>query len=238
MGARTAALTEDFSDDQGNRGVLLYSDTKLARMVKRVHDAGWQAAIHAIGDRAVEQAVDAVEAALASTGVSNAERRHRVEHASILSERLVERMARLKIIAAVQPQFVLTDFWTIDRVGPERYRWAYPFRMMLESGVPMSLGSDCPVERLDAFELIYRAVTRDAHSQNERLSVAETIRLYALGGAYAGFEEGTRGSISPGRLADMVVLDRDIFAGPASEIPACRPQMVLVGGTRHVLGAV
>ena len=230
MGARTAAMTEDFADDPGNRGILLHSDELLAEMVRNVHLAGWQAAIHAIGDRAVGQAVDAIEAALKETGESNLTRRHRIEHASILSEELIERMARLKIHAAVQPQFIITDFWTINRVGPERYRWAYPFKTMMNKGIPMSLGSDCPVERLDAFELIYRAVTRDEHSPNERLSVEDVIRLYALGGAHASFEESSRGSLEPGKLADLVVLDRDIFSIPASEIADCKAEQVLVSG--------
>jgi len=231
MGARTAALSEDFADDPGNRGILLHTDEELTDMVRNVHGAGRQAAIHAIGDRAVEQAVNAIETVLAETGEDNSARRHRVEHASILSEKLVERMARLKILAAVQPQFIVTDFWTIDRVGPERYRWAYPFRTLMESGVPMSLGSDCPVERLDAFELICRAVTRDEYSPDECLTVEDAVRLYALGGAHAAFEEANRGSIEPGKLADMVVLDRDIFNIPASEIAECRAELVLVGGT-------
>ena len=234
MGARTAAMNEDFADDPGNRGILLHTDEELAEMVRNVHLAGWQAAIHAIGDRAVEQSVDAIEAALRETGESNLTCRHRIEHASILSEGLIERMARLKILAAVQPQFIITDFWTINRVGPERYRWAYPFKTMMEKGIPMSLGSDCPVERLDAFELIYRAVTRDEHSPNERLSVEDVIRLYSLGGAHASFQESARGSLEPGKLADMVVLDRDLFSVPASEIADCRAEQVFVGGSCYV----
>ena len=234
MGAKTAAMNEDFADDPGNRGILLHTDEQLAEMVRNVHLAGWQAAIHAIGDRAVGQAVDAIEAALKETGESNLTRRHRIEHASILSQGLVDRMARLNILAAVQPQFIITDFWTINRVGPERYRWAYPFKTMMKKGIPMSLGSDCPVERLDAFELIYRAVTRDEHSPNERLSVEDVIRLYSLGGAYASFQESDRGSLEPGKLADIVVLDRDIFSIPSSEIIACRAEQVFVGGSCYV----
>ena len=230
MGASTAALTEDYADDPGNRGMLLHSDEELAEMVRKVHRAGWQAAIHAIGDRAVAQAVDAIETALAETGEDNFTRRHRIEHASILSEEVAERMARLKILAAVQPQFIITDFWTISRVGPERCRWAYPFRTLMKAGVPLSFGSDCPVERLDAFELICRAVTRDEHSPDECLSVEDAIRLYALGGAHAAFEEGNRGSIQPGKLADIVVLDRDIFDIPAAELTDCKVELVLVDG--------
>jgi predicted amidohydrolase YtcJ len=230
MGASTAALTEDFLDSPGNRGILLHTDEQLAEMVRNVHLAGWQAAIHAIGDRAVGQAVDAIESALKETRESNATRRHRIEHASILSEELVERMARLKIVAAVQPQFIITDFWTINRIGPERNRWAYPFKTMIEKGIPMSLGSDCPVERLDAFELIHRAVNRNEYSPNERLSVEEVIRLYALGGAHASFQESVRGSLETGKLADIVILDRDIFNIPSSEIADCRAEQVLVSG--------
>jgi predicted amidohydrolase YtcJ len=100
----------------------------------------------------------------------------------------------------------------------------------VESGVPTSFGSDCPVEHLDAFELIYRAVTRDEHSKNECLSVEEAIRLYAGTAPYFAFEEDRRGSLSPGMLADMVVLDRDIFTIPIEEIPRLKAERVFVGG--------
>ncbi len=230
MGAWTAGMREPFTDRPDTSGLLMRTQEELTEMVRKVHNAGWQAAVHAIGDLAVETTVNAFETVLNETGEDNRVRRHRVEHASILAEDLVERMARLHILAAVQPQFVITDFWTIDRVGPERYRWTYPFRTLMESGVPTSLGSDCPVENLDAFELIYRAVTRDEHSQSECLTVEETVRLYALGGAYAAFQENIRGSIEAGKLADMVVLDTDIFNVPPSDIPRCRPSVIVLGG--------
>lgn len=235
MGAWTAGMREPFCDRPDTSGLLMHTQEELTEMVRKVHNAGWQAAVHAIGDLAVETTVNAFETVLTETGEDNRVRRHRVEHASILAEDLVERMARLHILAAVQPQFVVTDFWTIGRVGPERYRWSYPFRTLMEAGVPTSLGSDCPVERLDAFELIYRAVTRDAQSQPECLTVEETVRLYALGGAYASFEENTRGSIEPGKLADMVVLDTDIFSAPPPDILECRPTLVVLGGKKYRL---
>jgi predicted amidohydrolase YtcJ len=230
MGARTAAMVDDYTDDPGNKGWLLHTDEAMTDMVRRVHKAGWQAAVHAIGDKAIEQVADAIETVLNETGESNLVRRHRVEHASILSENLINRMAELKIFAAVQPQFVLTDWWTIERVGPERYRWTYPFKTMLEAGIPTSFGSDCPVERVDAFELIYRAVTRDTHSPSECLTVEEAVRVYCTGGPLFAFEEDRRGTLRPGMLADMVVLDRDIFTIPQEEIPNCKAEMVYVGG--------
>ncbi|MCX6375863.1 MAG: amidohydrolase [Armatimonadetes bacterium] len=233
MGARTAAMVDDFTDDPGNKGLLLHTDEEMTEMVRKVHRSGWQAAIHAIGDRAVEQAVDAIETVLAETGEDNRVRRHRVEHASILSEKLVEKMARLHILAAVQPQFVITDFWTVDRVGPERYRWTYPFRTLMQAGVPISFGSDSPVELLDAFELIHRAVTRDEHSRQECISVEQAIRIYALGGPYFAFQETEHGSLQPGKFADMVVLDRDVFTIPPSEIPLCKAEATFVGGAAN-----
>lgn len=233
MGAWTAGMRQSFTDRPETSGLLMHTQEELTEMVRKVHNAGWQAATHAIGDLAIETVINAYETVLTETDEDNRVRRHRVEHASILAEDLVERMARLHILAAVQPQFVLTDFWTIERVGPERYRWTYPFRTLLEKGVPTSLGSDCPVERLDAFELIYRAVTRDAHSPSECLTLEETIRLYALGGAYAAFEENLRGSIEAGKLADMVVLDTDIFGAQPADILTTRPTLVIVGGQHY-----
>ena len=233
MGAWTAGMREPFTDRPETSGLLMHAQDEMTEMVRKVHSARWQAATHAIGDLAIETAINAYETVLRETGEDNRVRRHRIEHASILAEDLVARMASLHILAAVQPQFVLTDFWTINRVGPERYRWTYPFRTLVEAGIATSLGSDCPVERLDAFQLIYRAVTRDAYSQSECLTVEETIRLYALGGAYAGFEEGLRGSLEAGKLADIVVLDTDIFGSDPSDIAKCRPTHVIIGGQYH-----
>ena len=230
MGARTAAMIEDFSDDPGNRGMLLIDQAALTDQIKKAQAAGFQTATHAIGDRAVEVTVNAIDSALAHQSNTL---RHRVEHASQMTRRALVKMANRTIPVSVQPQFVQTDFWTIQRVGPERYRWSYPFKTMIGAGVPCAMSSDCYVERLDPYELIYRAWERDEHSKQESLTPEETIRAYTGGGAFASHQEHDLGSISEGKLADVVVLPRPIFDIPPAEILDLRPEFVLTGGQRR-----
>jgi len=227
FGARTAALREDYSDAPGNRGELLIELTELTDMVKHAQALGFQTATHAIGDRAVETVVTAIETACAH---QPNRLRHRVEHASQMTERAMVKMAHLAIPVSVQPQFVLTDFWTPQRVGPRRYRWSYPFRTMLKNGVRLAMSSDCWVERLDPYELMYRAWVRDTASQSESLTPAETLRAYSRGSAFAAHQEEDRGSLEEGKLADAVVYPRSPFSLPPDELLKLRPSLVLVAG--------
>lgn len=229
-GARTAAMHEDYADDPGNQGLLLIDQPELTDMVKHAQSHHFQCAIHAIGDRAVDVTVGAIEAALARQ-VNHL--RHRVEHASQMTERAMVKMAHHAIPVALQPQFVQSDFWTRDRVGPERYKWAYPFRRMMKAGVPCAMSSDCYVERLDPYELIHRAWLRDEHSRDEALLPFDVIRAYTAGSAWAGHQEESRGTIEEGKLADVVVFPESPFELQMDDILQLRPELVLVGGVRH-----
>jgi predicted amidohydrolase YtcJ len=157
-------------------------------------------------------------------------RRHRIEHASQMTSEALEKMAKLRIPVCIQPQFVTSDFWTIDRVGSGRMRWSYPFRTMLDAGIPLSMGSDCPVERIDPMQLIKSAVTRDDYTERERLTVDQALRAYCLGGAYAAFEEQDKGSLEPGKLADFAVLSDDIYEASHADLKDIRVEMTVVGG--------
>lgn len=118
LGARTAALKEPYSDDRKKRGMMLYTQRKLERLISKAHTSGLQLGVHAIGDRAIENALHAYEKALKKTPRKN--HRHRIEHCSVLNPRLIRWMKRLSLVASVQPHFVISDFWTVDRVGPKR----------------------------------------------------------------------------------------------------------------------
>ncbi|MDH7600901.1 MAG: amidohydrolase [Armatimonadota bacterium] len=229
MGARTAALKEPYADDPDNTGVLFRSDTELADILREIQSRGFQAAIHAIGDLAVETALRGIAKA-AAFGNDGNYLRHRIEHASVLAPDLINEMARLAVVAVVQPQFVITDFWTRERVGEERYRWCYPFKTMLATGVALAMGSDCPVERLDAVELIHRAVNREPFSAAECLTAEETVRAYSLGSAYAGHSERFAGSLEVGKYADFTVISQDIFAVEPEAISETQVQATVVGG--------
>jgi predicted amidohydrolase YtcJ len=234
MGARTAALTAAYTDDPSTTGTLIHSHDELTDLAVATHQAGFQLAIHAIGDRAIDESLDAIEAALSSDS-NSIDRRHRIEHASILRPDQIQRMARLGVIACVQPQFATTDFWTHERVGPERLSWIYPFKSLLNGDVHLAGGSDCPVEALNPFQGIQRAMLRNQATQAEQLTLDEALRLFTLGGAAAGFEEDDKGSLESGKLADLLVLPHGLDEVDPSQIEQIRPDLVIVGG-KVVLG--
>jgi predicted amidohydrolase YtcJ len=228
LGAQTAWLAEPYADKPPTRGIRIYEPDDLKAKARDAQRKGFQLAIHAIGDQALRETIDAIEFAL--DGEDNALHRHRVEHASLAPPDCVERMARLKIVATLQPQFVTSDTWTPDRIGPTRARWAYPFKTLLRAGVPITLSSDCPVERLDAFACLASAVGRHAWSPEETLTPEEAIRAYCLGSAYAAHMDDRVGSLEVGKLADFVVLSDDPTKRDATGIAKLRAEQVFVNG--------
>lgn len=237
MGPSTAAMTVDYADSPGNRGEFIYPYDTLESMCKEVHSAGCQLVIHAIGDAAVDACMDAMEAA---AGEDLRAARHRIEHASLVRPDQIERLARTGIVSCVQPQFTVTDFWTVRRLGQERKGWIYPFASMLEAGCILAGGTDSPVERLDALEAIGRAVVRDApwrgadksegYLESERLTVEQAWDLFTKGSAYAGFNEKKIGTLEPGMLCDFIALDEDPFAIEPERIETLAPALTVVGG--------
>lgn len=229
MGARTCAMCEEFADEPGNCGLLFRTDDELAEMLIEVQRNGNQAAIHTIGDLAICQAISGIEKAMPEGNAGNAHR-HRLEHVAQMSPKILADMARLNVMASVQPQFIVTDFWTRERVGPERYKFIYPFKSMLDAGIKFGMGSDCPVERLSTMELLHRAVNRDPMSQNECLTVEEALRAYTNGSAYICFEENDKGSLEIGKLADFVVLSENPFMVESSHLGKIIPLNTVLGG--------
>lgn len=227
LGARTAALFQPYHDEPTRKGIMLYTQEKLNMLVMKAHKAGFQLAVHAIGDRAVDMVLTALEKALKEA--PKKDHRHRIEHASVLNERLIQRMKKLKVIASVQPHFVVSDFWVADRVGSTRARWVYPFKTLIQEGVLTTGGSDCPVEPIDPLLGIWAAVAREAFPE-ERISVDDALRLYTVNAAYASFEEDIKGSIDVGKLADLVVLSREPHEISPNEIRDVKVEMTIVGG--------
>ena len=203
LGARTAALREPYADDPGNSGMLLLKDSELDEMVDRADAMGHQVIVHAIGDRAVEQAVRA----LSRVSGSGNPRRHRVEHASLLPKDLRSKMAKHGIRAAVQPCFVTSDTWAAERLGEERLRDLYPFRSMLEEGIAISGGSDSPVESLSPVLGAWAAMTRGGSVPEESLSLEESLALYTTSAAENGLDQLALGEGAP---ADFTLFDSDI----------------------------
>ena len=227
LGARTAALHASYSDDPSTKGMMLYREEKLEELIMKAHRAGLQLAIHAIGDQAVDVVLTALEETLKE--IPREDHRHRVEHASVLSETLIRRMKKLGVIASVQPHFVVSDFWVADRLGPKRARWTYPFKTLIGEGVPTVGGSDCPVEPIRPLLGIQAAVSRKSFPE-EQISVDEALRMYTIDAAFASFEEDAKGSIEVGKLADLVVLSRDPRRVLPDEIKDIVVETTFVGG--------
>ena len=203
IGARNAALFEPYADAPSTRGRLNYPQEELDQLVKRAHEAGFQLMIHAIGDRAIEAALTALERA----GVTP-EDRPRIEHFELPTEEQLERAARLGVIASMQPNFVQ---WSgpgslyEKRLGPERDRRIDPHRRVLERKIPLAFGSDgMPFGPLYGI----RCAVSAPH-EPQRPTAEEALRAYTWGGAYAGFQERELGTLEPGKRADLVVLTED-----------------------------
>jgi len=226
LGGRTAALEEPYADMPEKKGMLIYSPEELKEMVLKIHKAGFQAAIHAIGDRAIKVTLNAIENAVK---YEPRDHRHRIEHASVVSPEIIERMKKLNVVAVCQPHFIFTDFWAKDRVGPERARWVYALKSLKEN-IVVAGSSDCPVEPIDPLKGIWAAVTRPFLPKNEKLTVEEAIEIYTRGGAYASFEEDEKGTIEEGKLADLVVLSEDPTKIDSEKIKEIAVDMVVVDG--------
>ena len=227
LGARTAALKEPYNDAPETSGMLVSSQEKLEDQFLEAHSSGLQLAVHAIGDKAVDVALQAFEKALRK--VPKGDARHRIEHASVLNEKLIRRMKRLGIIASVQPHFIVSDFWVQQRLGKDRARWVYPFKSLLKGGILICAGSDCPVEPIFPLLGVWAAVTKQSNPK-EKLTVEEALRLYTLNAAYAAFEEALRGTIEEGKLADLTVLSDDPFEVNPERLREIKVLMTIVDG--------
>ncbi len=227
LGARTAALKEPYSDKPETRGMMLYTQRKLNKLVLKAHKAGLQLAVHAIGDHAIEAALKAFSKALKKFPREN--HRHRIEHCSVLNPKLIRRMKRLGLIASVQPHFIISDFWVVNRVGKDRARWVYPFKTLMDDGLIVASGSDCPVEPINPILGVWAAVARKSFPE-ESLTMEEALRTYTLNAAYASFDENKKGTIEVGKFADITILSDDLFDVPPKKIKRAIVEMTIVDG--------
>lgn len=216
LGSRGAALHAPYADDPGNTGLLLLRPEELQQKVDVFMARGFQVCIHAIGDRANTLALDVLERAMAE--VPDNAGRHRIEHAQVLRREDVPRLAKLGVVASMQPSHATSDMaWAEARLGPERIRGAYAWRSILDSGAALAFGSDFPIEEPDPLAGIYAARTRqDAEGRpaggwhpEQRITGEEALYAFTVGAAYASFAEDRRGALRPGMDADFTVLSVD-----------------------------
>jgi predicted amidohydrolase YtcJ len=228
LGARTAALYEPYEDDSSTKGITLMTEEELNEIVRTIHKQGSQLAIHAIGDYGIDLVINAIEAALKSS--PRKDHRHRIEHCELLSTDQIERINRLGIVASMQPNFVGEwsgpDSLYEARLGKRRLRQNNPFRALLDEGIRVPFGSDgMPFHPLYG---IHSAVNH--YIKDSRISIEEAVRCFTLDAAYSSFEDDLKGSIEPGKLADITVLENDLVEVPSEEIKDVLVCLTMVGG--------
>ncbi len=235
LGSRTAAMLSPYTDDPTNSGLPRYTQQSLSAMADERTAHGFQVGFHAIGDRANAMALDAFAAAESHTAAKSL--RLRIEHAQVLDAADLDRFAALGVIASMQPSHLLTDMrWAAQRLGPERLRYAYAWRSLLDREVTLAFGTDYPVESINPLRGLYSAVTRQntagtqTFEPQERLSLAQAIYAYTQASAFAEFREQQKGRLEPGFVADLVVLDRDITAVPSAALLHTRVLRTVVNG--------
>ncbi len=236
LGARTAALCAPYAGEPANAGVLTLEPEQLREIARRAAKGGVALAIHAIGDRANHLVLDVLE----EVRPLDPALRHRIEHVQLLAAEDVPRLARSGIVASMQPIHAPHDQLMAGRYWGARTARAYAWRSLLDAGTVLAFGSDAPVESFNPFLGLYAAVTRRHESggapgpagwhPEQRLALAEAVRAYTWGAAYAAGLESRLGKLAPGFLADLVVLDRDVFALPPESLLETRVRRVMVGG--------
>ena len=240
LGSRTAYMFEPFTDDPGNRGLLsdeMHPPSAMRDRLMQADAAGLQIRVHAIGDRAISMILDIFADIEKEHGYHD--QRFAIEHAQHMAQKDFERFAKLHVIASMQPYHAIDDGrWAEGRLGRERMRYSYAWRSFLDHGVSLAFGTDWPVAPLDPMLGIYAAVTRatlDGKNPGgwfpeEKITLPEAIEAYTMGAAFAEFQENKKGSITPGKLADMVILSDNIFDLKPEAIRNVKVKTTIVGG--------
>ncbi len=235
LGARTAAMLAPYTGEPENIGLLTLSPSELRELVRRATAGGIAVAVHAIGDRANRLVVNV----LAEATTVGAPLRHRIEHVQLITPEDRDRLARAGLVASMQPIHAVHDRPMAERYWGERTRHAYAWRSLQRAGAVLAFGSDAPVEAITPWPGLYAAVTRRAEDgspspegwhPHERLSLADAVRAFTWGAAYAAGMENRLGKLWPGYHADLIVLDRDIFALAPQALLDVRVLRTMVGG--------
>src|SRR5262245_30422936 len=240
LGSETAYFFDPYTDAPNTSGLLsdeMHPVSAMQQRLRLADAAGLQLCVHAIGDRGISMILDIYQQIEKSNG--KRDRRWRIEHSQHMAAKDFTRYAKLGVIASVQPYHAIDDGrWAESRIGPDRIKRTYAFRTFLDNGVRLAFGTDWSVAPLSPMWTIYAAVTRatldgktpDGWVPEQKLKVAEAVEAYTMGSAYAEFQDKEKGSITPGKLADFVVLRDDIFKIPPAAIKNVKVEATYLGG--------
>ncbi|NIA29201.1 MAG: amidohydrolase family protein [Actinobacteria bacterium] len=238
LGSRTAWFFEPYLDDPSTSGIPQYSQEELTRMICTADSLGFQVGLHCIGAKANWMALNGYAEARRRFGARDS--RHRLEHAQVLRLQDIPKLAELGVIASMQPTHCTSDLrWAEKRIGYERCKGAYAWKRILNSHAKIAFGTDWPVEPLDPMRGLYSAVTRQNIEScapeggwfpDQKFTMAEAIRLYTLDAAFGEFQEKYKGSISPGKLADIIILSKDLFSIPVEDILKTKVDVTIFDG--------
>jgi predicted amidohydrolase YtcJ len=229
----TAKTRQPYSSNKNDSGILYLNQEELSRTLGEAHKNGWQITAHAIGDEAVEMMITCIEQALREN--PRDDHRHRIEHACMTPADLLTRMKQLNIIPIPNPAFIYEFGDGYVKDYGERVETMFPIQSFVNEGIPAAIGSDSPITSYDPLIGIYAAVHRMSKKGNsvgpsQKVALLEVLKMYTLNGAYASFEENIKGSLMPGKLADMVVLDQPILDTPIDQLNTIEVEMTLLDG--------
>jgi predicted amidohydrolase YtcJ len=235
MGARTIAIySPGVIGEPDNLGVLRWKPEDMQKAHLTAASAGWQLETHAIGDRAMDEVLDSYARVINELGLKDP--RFRIVHAGISTPAIQKRMQALHVVVDGNPPFVYWIGSWFLKYGADRVRWSYPAKSYIENGIIEAAGSDVPVTPISPWWGIWSAVVRtelqsgQVLAPEERITVEQALTLYTRNGAYAGFEEDKKGMLSPGKLADFIVVDRDLLSAPTDELKDVKVLGAYVGG--------
>ena len=228
LGGHSAVMFEPYTDRPEFSGIMVWSEEELEKMIREGHTRGIQLSMHCIGDRMVHVVLEILERVMAESPRND--HRHRIEHASIMGPKIIKCAKELGMVMSVQPPFISSEAsWMGKRIG-ERTKYIYPFRSFFENNLTVCAGSDGPVEIPDPIHGIYASVNRLGLATEEAITAEQAVHMYTTHAACAAFEEDIKGTIEPGKLADLVVLSDDPLSVSQEELQNLQVEMTIVGG--------
>ena len=230
----SSAVIDGYTHDPDNHGIQVWTQEEADEMVMKAHKAGYQVTAHAVGDKAVTIMVNAIEKALAAC--PRKDHRHRIEHCGITNPELIGRIAKLGIVPISNPSFISINGTDYNRYYGSRVDFMFAMKSYLDAGIITAIGSDAPITVPNPMNSLFGALNRmdqktgDTVGEMQKVDVLQAVRMFTYNGAYASFEENVKGSLEPGKLADVVILDQDLLTWPAEQVRDVQVCYTLIGG--------